>query len=126
MDQARGVLAEAHRTGETVILDSPVGAAGWQGIGWWQHLIARLEAEFPGTAFDAVLDCGDQPGLALAALRAGVKALRVTANDQTLAKLADIAARTGAVLDCADPSARGSTGTARPHPFPPSNAREIS
>ncbi len=91
LDHGRAALAAAVAAGRPVSLESPAGAALWQGIGWWRAVVAILAAEFPGIAFAAVLDCADAPGAALAALRSGVKSVRVKAPAPVLARLAAIA-----------------------------------
>jgi hypothetical protein len=97
--QARRALEQARRRSESVILESPPGAAGWQGIGWWRAMLDRLAGEFPDLAFGSVLDCADCPGLALAALRAGIPAVRLAAGEEILAALADIAGQLGAKVE---------------------------
>lgn len=103
LDDARRVLAAADAP---VILDSPAGAAGWQGVGWWLALVAALRAEFPAVPFEAVLDCGDAPGLALAALRAGARAVRLEADATVLAKVAAIAGQMGARVESGERDVR--------------------
>ena len=95
LDDARAAL-DAAPAGIPVRLHSPPGAAGHQGIGWWQALLRLLAEDFPGREVEAVLDCGDSPGLALAALRAGVTLVRVRGlPPETADKLADIAGKLG-------------------------------
>jgi len=69
----------ALRPGLPVLLLSAPGAGLYAGCGWWAALIAAARAEFPGDWSD-VLDCADAPGVAMAALRVGLKAL-VLADD---------------------------------------------
>ncbi len=95
LDHARAALAAARDAGMAIVLESPVGAAGWQGVGWWRELVRLGRAEFPDAEFEAVLDCGAAPGHALAAIRAGIATLRLRAPDQVLAKIADIAEQAG-------------------------------
>jgi hypothetical protein len=103
LDHGRAALAAARDAGRTVTLESPAGAALWQGIGWWRSLVAVLAAEFPDVAFAAVLDCADAPGAALAALRAGITSVRVAAAAPVLARLAAIAEQgSGTVGDTAE------------------------
>jgi hypothetical protein len=45
-----------------------------------------------------VLDCGDAPALALAALRQGIDAVRVEAPARVRARIADIARQSGGAL----------------------------
>ena len=58
--------------GRALILLSPAGAAGLQGVTWWLRLLAQLRQEFPDNAMIGALDCADCCGWALAALRLGV------------------------------------------------------
>lgn len=113
LEHGRAALEAAREAARPLVLESPAGAALWQGTGWWQALLAALAAEFPGVAFGAVLDCADSPGAALAALRAGVPRVRVEAAPEVLAKLAAIAGQVGGrvegsaeedILDLADGS----------------------
>ncbi len=98
LEQARTTLAAAD-VDRPVRLQSPPGAAGQHGIGWWQALTRALAAEFHDLEIEAVLDCGDAPGLALAALRAGIPVVRVSGlPDDVRDRLADIAGQMGARL----------------------------
>ncbi|OJX81261.1 hypothetical protein [Magnetospirillum sp. 64-120] len=71
LEHGRAALTAAE--GRPVLLISPPGAAGYQGISWWQALVTALRSEFPQADFTPVLDCADCPGWALAALRMGVE-----------------------------------------------------
>jgi hypothetical protein len=99
LDQARAALAALVPEDGPVLLESPPGAAGWEGIGWWLGLIERVVAEHPAFTLTAVLDCGDSPGLALAAIREGVRGIRLDAAPEVLAKIADIAGQAGAIVE---------------------------
>jgi hypothetical protein len=68
---ARSALA----TGLPVTLVSAPGAALYAGAGWWTALIAAARSEHPGVQFEDILDCGDAPGRAAEALRAGQRKL---------------------------------------------------
>ncbi|TAN64386.1 MAG: hypothetical protein EPN20_08430 [Magnetospirillum sp.] len=103
--EARAVMA-ARDVGEAVTLESPPAAAGYHGIGWWRALVTALTEEFPDREIKAVLDCGSAPGHALAALRAGVKSVRIDAPAETLAALTEIAAALGAAIQQKKPSFR--------------------
>ncbi len=61
--------------GLPVTLVSAPGAALYAGAGWWVALIAAARSEHPGHRFDEILDCGDAPGRAAEALRAGARSL---------------------------------------------------
>lgn len=93
LDEARAAL----RNGATS-LESPPAAAGHQGIGWWRALSAAVRSEFGPVRM--VLDCGDSPGLALAAIRDGIPCLRLDAPPATLAKVRAIAEAAGVEVIC--------------------------
>lgn len=86
LSQAQAALGVANDLGVAVVLQSPPAAAGCHGPGVFRDL-------------PVVLDCGDAPGHALAALRAGVKRIRLRGPSDVLARVADIAGQYGAVLD---------------------------
>ncbi len=111
LDHARAALAAAQECRCPVVLtSSPEGAASL-GAPLFARIIALARAEYPAAEAEAVLDCGDAPGLALAAMRCGVEAVRVRAAPEAMRRLADIAAQAGVrllpaedrpVLDLAD------------------------
>lgn len=68
LDHARAALKEAQ--GRDIVLKSPSAAAALHGVEWWKRLLDRLRRDFPQAPFAAILDCGDCPGWAMAALRA--------------------------------------------------------
>lgn len=99
IEEARAAL----RAQGPVTLVAEIGIAG---IGWWRALLRRLHEEFPDRPFEEVLDCGPAPGLALAALRAGIKRIEVDADPAMLVKLQAIADQLGARLDAVDSTGR--------------------
>lgn len=96
----RSVLEEARQAGRGVRIQSPPGAAGVQGIGWWQAMLDIAFREFPDVLLSSRLDCGASPGLALEALRAGIAEVQVEAPPDVLERLQDIALRMKARVDC--------------------------
>lgn len=96
LDHARAALRAARALKTPLTLESAVGAAGNWGTGAWVALIRRVREEFSDIAFDTVLDCADDWGYALSALRAGAEAIRVTGPPDVIAKIAAIAAAKGA------------------------------
>jgi hypothetical protein len=96
--QGRAAFGAAAELDVPLTVMSPMGAASSLGVGYFAALIATLRGEFPTVAATAVLDCGDAPGLALAALRHGVDGVRVKAPRAALARIADIAAQSGGRL----------------------------
>lgn len=98
LSQTVAALTAAAEAGCTVTLASPPGAVHSLGTGYFLAMVAAARATVPAARSRALLDCGAAPGLALAALRAGVEAVRVEAAPEVLAKLAEIANRSGAKL----------------------------
>ena len=105
---ARIAVQAAAAAGADAELWSPPDAAGDLGVGYWTALdraVAGLSDAGPadlgpgdsGRA-STVLDCGDAPGYALAALREGLRHLHVAGRADVRAKLAAIAEEYGAAL----------------------------
>jgi hypothetical protein len=95
---ARAALAAASRLKVPVTLMSAEAAAGNAGPMWFLEVIEAARAEFPGVRLTAVLDCGEAPGFALAALRAGCGAIRFKGRGKVTAKIKAIAKQCGAKL----------------------------
>ena len=116
LKKARAAVAVAAELGVPVTLASAPEAAGYLGALWFRELVAMAAAERPEAEVDAVLDCGDQPGHVMAALRQGLKRLRFTGPKSTATTLRALAGRydaeimTGALrahdlMDQAEPEA---------------------
>jgi fructose/tagatose bisphosphate aldolase len=102
LEHARTALGAAAEIGAPVVLRSAPGAASNLGAAVFRDMIALAATEFPAATFTTVLDCDDQPGLALNALRRGIMAIRVDGTPEVAARIADIAAQTGATVDTSD------------------------
>lgn len=98
LEHARAALAAAAAAGVPAVLVSPPGAAAYLGVGYFWALVEAARGEFPGVAVEAVMDCGDDPGFALAALRMGFKAVALGGNRRARARVAAIARAMGARL----------------------------
>ncbi len=95
---ARAALAAAAEAGAPVTLRSAPGAAAYAGAGYLKAIADQAAAEHADVAVTAVIDCGADAGIAMAALRAGWRTVRFSGPEKVRAKLADIAAETGARL----------------------------
>jgi fructose/tagatose bisphosphate aldolase len=102
IDDARTAAAAARSLGVGVRLASAPGAASHAGAAWFAEIAALVKAEYPDVPIDATLDCGDAPGHAMAALRAGVTSIRFTGPRRVREKIAAIAKGHGARLDDLD------------------------
>ncbi len=92
LDHARAALAAAAACGQDVTLASAPGAALQAGPGWFKSVIEQASEAYPQVAVTAILDCGDQPGAVMAALRLGFTDLRFHGAAEFRAKLEGIGA----------------------------------
>ncbi len=58
---------------------------------WFFDIIRMVRSEFPSLEISGILDCGDQPGDALAAIETGIKALALTGKPSTIKRIREIA-----------------------------------
>ncbi|HIJ92351.1 MAG: hypothetical protein QF583_11430 [Rhodospirillales bacterium] len=98
LEQAKAALKVAGELAVAVTLISAPGAAAYLGAAVFRDMINGASRCHPGVSHKAVLDCGDDPGLVLGALRHGIKAVRVDVGADVGARLADIAAQRGAII----------------------------
>ena len=94
--EARAALRQGSDEGRPVTLVSPPDAAAYLGAGFFWALVEAARAEEPRVAVEAVMDCGDDPGWALAALRTGFKTVVLGGNVRARARVAAIARQLGA------------------------------
>lgn len=73
----RAALCAAAAAGRPVTLVSAADAARYQGPGWLLRVARRAAESVPSARWTLVLDAGDAPGFALAALENGVPAVAV-------------------------------------------------
>jgi fructose/tagatose bisphosphate aldolase len=97
-DHARAALTAARDLDVAVILASPPGFAAYGGAGFFARMITAAREGLEDVRYDAVLDCGDGAGHALAALREGVTAIAIRLPAERRARLAEIAATYGAEI----------------------------
>ncbi len=112
LEQARATLQAAHDLDTVPILLSPRGFAASMGAAVFQAMIDQASVDIPDVTFRAALDCADAPGHAMAALRAGVKAIVLEAHVEARGRVANIAREN----DCEiyDNSIYGDTDQAAP------------
>jgi hypothetical protein len=90
-EQARAALAAAGDLGRAIQLRSAPGAAHYAGVGYLKALGDALGHEL-------LIDCGDDAGVVMAALRTGCRQLVFSGSAELAKRLADIAAQHGAAL----------------------------
>jgi hypothetical protein len=86
--QARAVLDLARSRGAEATLVTAPGSAGFAGVGFWRAIERAL-------GHPVVVDCGDDAGLAMAALREGSRDLLLTGSKAVAGKLASMAGQLG-------------------------------
>jgi nucleoside-diphosphate-sugar epimerase len=99
---AEAALAAAAALGVPVTLASAAAAGGYAGPLWFKALIEEARRSHPTADAAALLDCGEEPGTALGALRAGLRHIRFTGDDATRQRLAEIAAQLDATVEGGD------------------------
>lgn len=73
------------------MLISAPDAGGYVGPGWFKALVAAAREAVPDARCSTFLDCGDNVGAALAAIRAEVEGVIFTGRPDVARRLADIA-----------------------------------
>jgi len=85
-----------------VKMQSAPGLASTLGPEAFSAIVEFTRASYPGAEFTAVLDCGDEPGTAIGALRRGIKTISINVDALTRRKIEDIAHKLNAnVVNCA-------------------------
>jgi hypothetical protein len=101
VDDVQLVLAVSHR----VTLLSAPGAAGYGGCFWWHMLMRQARAIVPEACIPNVLDCADDSGRALEAMRIGLRGLILERSAPGWDRVADTAAARGVTLLAEAPAA---------------------
>jgi len=91
LEQARVALRAAAEAGCSIELRSAPGAAGYAGVGY-------LKALGDQAGHELWIDCGDDAGLVMAALRTGCRRIVFSSGDEMRCRLSDIAEQMGAAL----------------------------
>ncbi len=81
-----------------ITLLSAPDAGIYAGPGWFREIVTAARQAVPAATCSSLLDCGDDAGAAMAAIRAGIAATVFTGPADVGARLADIAAQAGATL----------------------------
>lgn len=98
-------LRAAAHCGIFVRLASARDAVRYQGVGWLLACARSAATEAPSARWTLVLDCGDAPGLALAAAEAGVPSVALhDLAPETVRRAQDILSATRTTLEIAVPA----------------------
>jgi len=87
LEQAVTALKVARELDRPVTLASPPGAAAYTGALWFREVVKQAQLEVPQAEVSSILDCGDKPGLVMAAFRQGVLRVRFTGPREAAEKL---------------------------------------
>jgi hypothetical protein len=86
------------QAGRAVVLASAPGGGSYAGPGWFGALIDAAAEAVPDAQFSALLDCGDDIGAALAAVRSEIEGVVFTGRADVARRLTDIARQHGVRL----------------------------
>jgi len=92
---AIAALRAALKAGLPVVLASARGAGSYVGPGWFGALVAAAREAVPDARFSTLLDCGEDVGAALAAIRSEIQGVVFTGRADVARRLADIAHQHG-------------------------------
>jgi hypothetical protein len=95
LEHAEAALSAAEALDVDVTLISPPGGAATLGATVFRDIVAKAAESHPQARFKSVLDCGDEPGMAMGAFRHGIKGVRISNGPELSEKLADIAKQRG-------------------------------
>jgi delta 1-pyrroline-5-carboxylate dehydrogenase len=93
--QAIAALRAALKAGRPVVLAGPPGAGSYVGPGWFGALVAAAREAVPDARFSSLLDCGNDVGAALAAIRSEIEGVVFTGRGDVARRLTDIAHQHG-------------------------------
>ncbi len=116
-EQACAALTSAADLSKELTLLSAPDAGMQSGPAWFLSLVEQAQDAVPGAKtieITALLDCGDAPGIVLAALRHGLTDICFTGPPEPLSKLTDIADQQGAVIVTKRPEGLDLLGVADP------------
>ncbi|HVH74155.1 MAG TPA: hypothetical protein VM755_04500 [Stellaceae bacterium] len=95
---AAAALKAAAAAGRPIVIASAEGAGIYAGPGWFGALVAAAREAEPQAQCSALLDCGDEAGAALAAIRSGIERVLFTGEEELARRLSEIARQHGVEL----------------------------
>ena len=98
LGHATAALKAAAHAGRPVVLASAPGAGSYAGPGWFGALVRAAREAVPEARSSALLDCGDDVGAALAAIRSEIEGVVFTGRADVVRRLADMARQHGVRL----------------------------
>ena len=95
LTQAVAALEAAAAVEREIIVLSAPDAGIYAGASWFKAVVEAARLAVPAASFSAILDCGDDAGATLGALRAGVATVIFTGRADVAKRLAEIAGAQG-------------------------------
>lgn len=114
LSHALAAAAAATHAALPLELVSVPGCGSAAGTGWFAALGDLVAERFPDLPLSLTLDCADDPGLVLGALRHGLKSIIFTGDPIAASRLDDIAGQYRAVVHRCRPTALDLHGTRNP------------
>ena len=97
--QAIAALRASAAIERPVLLASAPDAGSSVGPGWFAALVSAAREAVPAARFSGLLDCSDNVGAALAAIRAEVEGVIFTGRSDVARRLADMARQHGVTFE---------------------------
>lgn len=98
VDDVSAAVAAARALDAPLTLISAPGAAAYAGAPWFLALLDQARSMAPDLAVAGILDCAEDPGHAMAALRAGAAVIVFTGEAAVAEKLSALAAESGSAV----------------------------
>ncbi len=95
LGQAVAVLNDIPEGDGGVLLLSPPDASSYMGASVFKAMVDQAHEAMPDSAFVAALDCGDDAGHALTAIREGIRAIVLSDSCPAYARVIEIAKENG-------------------------------
>jgi hypothetical protein len=103
--QAVAAVSAAAEAGRPIAVASAPDAGIYAGPGWFREVLRGAREAVPTARFSSLLDCGDDAGAAMAAIRAGLEVIVFTGLAEAAARLGYITALGGTWLITERPAA---------------------
>ena len=99
LNDAMVAISIASQLESQVTLKNAPGTANFFGPQVFKEIVEQAKAKYKRASVRAIFDCGEDVGMALRALRHGVKLIRIKAPRETLKKISSIATKLQAQID---------------------------
>jgi|TARA_B100001750_G_scaffold217596_1_gene203072 hypothetical protein len=98
IEHARAALRASSATKIPIAVISAPYAGCYAGVSWFLKIEEKVRKEFSKSKAIFILDCGDEPGIALEAFRLGVKFIFLKGSKKIIKKVSEIGAKKKSAL----------------------------